>query len=369
MTKREKTLTELQGVQVGHATDRDHLTGCTVVLFESFFPCTCEGRGGVTASFFSDGIAPTKCLPTLNALFIAGGSVAGLTVSAGIYDYLRKEGHGQLWEAEGKPGARVPRIAGAVVADRGIFYEAINPHLGYMACENAVSGNVQMGNVGAGTGTVVGKFCFTRDQKPLFCKSGVGGAFCHLPGNLKVAALTVVNALGNVHDRAGQVVAGNRHPDHPDGNHFIDFMDLINGGIVPNSPEDLTQQEGPQAGATTVSIFGTNADLGHEQLFRVTQMAQAGIARAIRPVYTSLDGDTVFGFSTGEVEIPSERPMRYNLGHSQLTPGWQDFYVDMLGAVAAEVVFESILSAVRTDDNYVDDKRFGGTIPPGKYSE
>ncbi len=366
-------LNKLKGVRVGHAEDREKLTGCTVVLFDDFYTATCEPRGGVPGSLFSDGLAPTRCSPTLNGLFIAGGGVAGLTVAARIYDFLRENGHGKQWGEKGE-GALVPRIAGAVVADRGLFYGPIDPQLGYCACEdaakNAARENTPLGNVGCGIGTTVGKFAFAKDGTEngtaLFCKSGVGGASCDdLPGDLILSALTVVNAIGNVHDRDGSVIAGNRQPDSED---FVNFMDLIKDGIVLGSAKN-PPQEGDAVGATTVSIVGTNADLGHDQLFRITQMAHSGIARAIRPAYTSLDGDMVFSFSTGEVKVQSTTPGRFKTEKFQPVPDWPDFSIDILGSVAAEVVFDSILSAVRPADDDIHDRIFGGPIPSGRSLE
>jgi L-aminopeptidase/D-esterase-like protein len=343
-------LDSIEGVRVGHAHDAGACTGCTVVLFEKRTMASFVSLGGVTASHFTDGLGSTKSYPQLDALFVVGGSVAGLGVAQPISSFLAEKGVGIPWgNSLEEPATRVPIIAGGVIADRGLFHGPFPYELGREACEKAWAGHPaeSRGNTGAGYGATVGKILFSSEGSPLFCKGGLGYASRGLPGGIKVVAMAVVNAIGSIYDRQGKVVAGQLSHDQ---SRFLELEEVMR--ILIEAGESDAPATHTRPSSTTVVILGTNAKLNHEDLSRVTNMAQAGIARSIRPCFTSLDGDSVFSFTTCTHALP-QRP-HMTSGYT-LIPGWSDYYgTDLLGIMAAEAVQDAIVDAVERADDLVE---------------
>lgn len=333
------TLTALKGIKVGHATHPEHLTGCTVVLFDRGLPVSYTSHGGAPGTIATENLNNGKEFETRDGLFIAGGSMNGLMAAATINRELIKQGLGQ------KVGRTVmPVFSGAIVWDLSMGQFQFDPEYGAEALLSTTDNPVTSGNVGAGTGTSVGKFqTLEQGTKKGAMKAGVGSARINLGEHGIVCALTVVNALGNIILPNGEILAGNRD----ENKRFKDFDDTI----------DFVT--GEQRTNTTISIIGINIDLkSRENYERVAQLAAHGQVRAINPVNTSLDGDTVFVFSTQEHES-----IMNNNGKYFKTPDWPAFDVDLIGHTAAKAVQESIYDAVRSAETIQFADGYKGIIP------
>ncbi len=272
------TLTSLTGVKVGHSTQIDKLTGCTVVLFDKPYPVAYKSYGGAPGLFNVEMLKNGKSFFRRHGLFIAGGSLSGLMSASNIMQRMIDDGIGF------KENKIVnPSISGAVVFDLGTNVGQYDPTYGSEAYDNVSSDPVISGNVGAGTGTAVGKFQrVLTGTKNGGMKAGVGSAKIDLGNGVIVTAMSVVNALGNIINPDGTILAGNRD----ESKKFKTFEDTTDF-VTSNSMN------------TTITIVGINIDLGSRENYeRVAHMASTGHARAINPVNTSVDGDPVFVFST-----------------------------------------------------------------------
>lgn len=334
---RNTTLTALDGVEVGHSTHLAKLTGCTVVIFERDYPVACQTYGGAVGSFHTDSLR-VGSRRTRQGLFIAGGSLTGLMSGQAIMQAMIDDGRGL------KSGAIVnPSISGAIVFDQGTRIAQFDPDYGRQAYASASPDPVRGGNVGAGTGVTVGKFqCLEEGTKSGGMKAGIGSARVDVGENIIVCALTVLNALGNVVLPDGTILAGNRD----ERKRFKDFDDTV---------EFVTSADSH----TTISIVGTNVDLGtRENYERVAHFATHGHVRAIKPVHTSQDGDTVFVFSTEQVSrIFNKSGMRL---HDPADPA---FAVDIVGHAAAQAVQDSVYDACRQAKTVEFAGAYGGIFP------
>lgn len=331
-----KTLTSLKGVKVGHSTHLDKLTGTTVVLFDKDYPMAYKSYGGDPGTYNTDPLRNGRSDFRGHAIFVSGGSWSGLRAGAEIMTTLTERGIGF------KSHKIVnPNVTGAIVYDLGTRIEQYNPKYAREAVENASYDPVERGNVGAGTGTSVGKFQY-QDEGRIFSgmKSGVGCARIDLGNGVIVTALTVLNAIGNIISPSGKIIAGNRSTDKKEKyKTFSGFSDF------------LTKEKSN----TTISIVGLNVDLKtRENYERVAQIATHGQTRAIDPVNTSLDGDTVFVFSNEEV-----KNFLTPLG-GQIARGsdWNQLYVDIISQAAAKAVQESIYDACYSAESI----KFGGAL-------
>lgn len=335
------TLTALAGVRVGHSTHLDKLTGCTVILFDK--PCSVayKAYGGGAGLFNSESMRSDKTGYKQNGIFIAGGSDTGLMSAAPIIERLRQNKYGSQ-SANGT--VFNPSIVGAIVYDQGMQvapYEAI---YGQEAYDNATSDPVRSGNVGAGTGTSVGKFRWLEGgTKTGAMKAGVGSARIDVGNGIVVTALSIVNALGNITLPNGEILAGNRD----EASQFKQYEDVI---------EFVTKDRSN----TTISVVGINVDLqAQEHLEKVAHLASHGQVRAINPVHTSADGDTVFVFSTGELTNPFNDKLQY----FQETDNSLYTQVDIIGHAAAKAVQESIYDACRSAESVEFADAYKGAIP------
>ena len=334
------TLTALPGVRVGHATRTDQLTGATVVVFDRKLPVVYRCDGGDAGTFNTDSLRPTSVAYGRHALFVAGGSLAGLMGAAPLMRSMIDAGLGD------RDGAIVnPVVSGAVIFDQGCRLGPFDPDLCQEAFERATGDPVESGNVGAGTGATVGKFQWLADGTLSGgMKAGVGSARAVLGTGVQVCAMSVVNALGNVVGADGAVLAGNRAEDRP-FLHFDDCVDTVTGGAN-----------------TTVTVVGTDAALGaREHYDRVAQLACHGQIRAVDPVHTSQDGDTLFLFSTERTTgVLGERGALFD------ERGDGSFAADVVGHVAAKVVRESIYDACRAAVSVCFDGAYGGRFPAAR---
>jgi L-aminopeptidase/D-esterase-like protein len=279
-----ENLCDVPGVLVGHATDAAGVTGCTAILFERTTVVGMDARGSSPETRGTAGLHPTGVLAQRHALLLTGGSAFGLAAADGVSRFLEDRGVGLDVGV-----AIIPLISSAVLFDLAIGSSDARPDpaMGYEAASSATSGDFAQGSVGAGTGATVGNILGSERAM----KGGLGSASVRLDGGLVVAALAVVNAFGGVRDPAsGRILAGPRMDDGTLG----DTVALLEGA-QPRWGEN-----------TTLGVVATNANLTKPQATKVAQMAHDGLARAIEPVHTSVDGDVVFAASAGDLDSASD---------------------------------------------------------------
>lgn len=306
-------ITAVEGIKLGHFTLDERPTGCSVVIAEAGAVAGVDVRGGAPGTREIALLDPVNSVQQVNAIVLSGGSAFGLDAASGVVRYLDERGIGY------RAGEHiVPIVAGAILFDLRVGDGTIRPgpDCGYRAAQAASTAPPAEGSVGAGAGATVGKLGgMTRAMK-----GGIGTASITLEDGLVVAAIVAVNSVGDVIDPAtGQVVAGVRTED---GSGFADARRLLRAG--ERQEEDLDAA----GGNTTIGVVATNASLTKAEITKVAQMAQDGYARAIYPAHTPSDGDTVFGLATGTHEDAGS--------------------IARLGALAADVVSEAILRAVRS---------------------
>jgi L-aminopeptidase/D-esterase-like protein len=336
-----KTLTALKGVRVGHSTHLDKLTGCTVIMFDDWYPTAYKSYGGAPGTFNTEILNNGMSFYESNGIFIAGGSLTGLMSASDIMQAM-------IENKIGSKDANIinPSLRGAIVFDLGTRIGQYDPRYGREAFDNLSTDPVACGNVGAGTGTAVGKFQYVeKGTKNGGMKAGVGSARVDLGNGIVICALSVVNALGNVVNPDGSILAGNR-----DENKKFKLFD------------DTTEFVTSDKMNTTITVVGINVDLGtRENYERVAHVASHGQVRAINPVHTSVDGDTVFVFSTKEIKKPLN-----NVGKYFETPDWPLFSVDIIGQASARAVQESIYDACNQAETISFDGAYKGVIPSVK---
>jgi len=263
-------LTDVPGILVGTAEDESGRTGCTVIICpDGAVPGVCV-VGGNPGTLDTDAIRPGTKEELAQAVLLTGGSRYGLAAASGV----------MRWLYEHKI-AEVPLVPGAVIFDL-LYAKGSNPPdsaLGYVACQAANNGPVAEGNVGAGAGATVGKFY----GRPM--KGGQGTASIHIPGGPVVAALAIVNPLGDVWDH-NHIVVGALCPD----GRFVNQTKVMLEGV----PSPLFSETN-----TTIAVVATTALLSKTEACRVATLAQDGMARAISPIHTQWDGDTIFCLATG----------------------------------------------------------------------
>jgi L-aminopeptidase/D-esterase-like protein len=302
-------ITDVPGVRVGHETNMEAATGCTVVLCEPPAVGGVDVRGGAPATRETDLLRPLYLVERVNAVLLTGGSAFGLEAAAGVMRYLEERGQGFETGV-----ARVPIVPAAAIFDLGLGSAQIRPDAaaGYRACEQAGGGPIAQGTVGAGTGATVAKLAGPQ----LAMKGGLGSASSLLADGTIVGALVVVNAAGNIVDpHSGAVIAGARGTEPPTA-----------AGAPPANP----------FGNTTIAVVATSAALTKAGVNKVAQMAHNGLAQVIQPAHTMFDGDTVFALALG---AESERP---------IDPSLQAAQISLIGATAAATLARAILKAIRS---------------------
>ena len=320
------SLTDVQGMKVGHFTHNRRPTGCTVVLCEEGAVAGVDVRGGAPGTRETGLLNSVNTVSQVHALVFSGGSAFGLAAADGVMRYLEEKGIGYR---VGR--VRVPIVPAAILFDLLVGDSAIRPtaESGYKACKAARGGprtKLEQGNAGAGAGATVGKL-LGRERA---MKGGLGTASLRLPGGLVVAALVAVNAVGDIFDyRRGKLLAGARTGG---GKRLADVMALLRKGELHSfKPSSRKQKQN-----TTIGVVATNAALTKAEANKVAQMAHDGLARAIQPVHTPADGDTLFAVATGKLK-PAAGSARSFFG-----AGPQG----AVGALAAEVVAAAVVSAI-----------------------
>ena len=302
------SITDVQGVKVGHFTESQRPTGCTVLLFEKGATAGVDVRGGSPGTRDIELLNPINTVQQVQAIFLSGGSAFGLDVASGVMRYLEEH---RLGYAMGD--VIVPIVPGAILYDLEIGDAKIRPtaESGYKACQAATTERVAEGNVGAGAGAAIGKMFGPKQAM----KSGLGSASIRV-GNtgIVVGAIVAVNAVGDVLDpKTGQIIAGARKAD---GSGFMDSMARIREGYGVRA----------DGANTTIGVVATNVALDKAQATKVAQMAHDGFARTINPAHTPSDGDTIFAVATGATA-------------ARANPG-------AIGALAADVMARAVLRAV-----------------------
>jgi L-aminopeptidase/D-esterase-like protein len=266
------------GFRVGHWTDRERWTGCTVVLAPESCVASCEVRGGGPGTRETDLLSPAAAVPGPQAVLLTGGSAFGLAAADGVVRWHEERGVGFPTRA-----ANVPLVAAAVVYDLALGDPKARPgeDEGYAACEAARQEMPERGSIGVGTGCSVGKFLGMEHAT----KGGLGYVRVEIDGGATVAALAAVNALGEVVDEDGSVLAG----VWEDGR-YARSGDLLRERGAP---------ERPAREATTLICVLTDARLTKTEAWLAARSASSGVARAVAPVATPYDGDVAFCLAAG----------------------------------------------------------------------
>ena len=271
------------GIRVGHYTDEDAATGCTVVLCEPGAVAGVDVRGSAPGTRETDALRPGNAVTEAQAVLLAGGSAFGLDAASGVVRYLEERGYGFS-----AGGYTVPIVPAAVLFDLSVGDGKVRPDSdsGYGACLDASAGAVPEGSVGAGTGATVGKLL----GPDMAVKGGLGVSQAEMPNGVVVGAVVAVNAVGSVVDpETAEVVAGPRTSGG-----MVDAAEALVGGA--SAADGLTGQN------TTIGVVATNARLDKEQATKLAQVAHDGIAMSVRPAHTMSDGDTMFALATGRTE-------------------------------------------------------------------
>ena len=302
------SITDVPGLKVGHYTLSERPTGCTVLICEAGATAGVDVRGSAPGTRETDLLNPINSVQQVNAILLSGGSAYGLDAASGVMRYLEEKG----WGYKIGKGV-VPIVPAAILMDLGVGDFKIRPNAesGYKACLAAGTGPVPEGCVGAGAGATIGKMFGPKFSM----KSGLGTASAKIGSTgIVVGALVAVNAVGDVvSPQTGKVVAGARSED---GKGYRDSMAAMMNGyrvVVQN------------AANTTIGVVATNAKFTKTQMNKIAQMAHDGYARAINPVHTMGDGDTIFSMSTGEATVTAD--------------------VTAIGAIAATVMSRAIVRA------------------------
>lgn len=312
-----EAITDVPGIKVGHAHDTEALTGCSVILCEAGAVGGVDQRGGAPGTRETEPLRPMHLVQEVHAIVLSGGSAFGLEAASGVVRYLEERGVGFDVRV-----AKVPIVPAAILFDLGIGRADVRPdaEMGYAACLQASNARPAEGNVGAGMGATVGKILGMGGAM----KSGIGTACVQLRRGLFVGAIVAVNAFGDVVDPgSGAIVAGARPtmvgPVKMGGEgRFADTL------VVMKKLAGKTALRFGSIGNTVIGVIATNAQLTKEEANKVAQMGHDGIARAVRPAHTMLDGDTLFALSTGRRKAD----------------------VNIIGAYGAEVTSQAILRAV-----------------------
>jgi L-aminopeptidase/D-esterase-like protein len=316
---RHDDICDVPGVLVGHETDTDAATGCTVVLCAWPALGAVDVRGGAPATRETDLLSPLCFMREVHAVLLTGGSAFGLDAAAGVMRTLERRGIG----FDAGP-ARVPIVPAAALFDLGIGQSHVRPDeaMGGRAIEAAAGGPITLGSVGAGTGASVGK----QGGLVLAMKGGVGSASATLPDGHIIGVLAAVNAGGDIYDETtGRIVAGARSPT---GRGWL-ADDLAAGMPGPAAPP-------LRAGSnTTLAVVATDAPWSKAELAKIAQMAHDGLALAIRPAHTPMDGDVVFALSTARPGTAAPAPT-----------GWP-VALALAGALAARTLARAVVKAVQ----------------------
>lgn len=292
---------DIDGFLIGNSEDQEKGTGVSVILSENGATPGVDVRGGAPGTRETDLIRSEEMIEKIHAVVLAGGSAFGLDAVSGVMEFLEEKGIGF-----DTGFSKVPIVPAAVLFDLGYKDPRRRPDkaMGYDACKNARDRNYKDGSYGAGAGATVGKILGPASAM----KSGIGSYAIEI-GNVKIGAVVAVNAFGTIYE--GEKLLAGPHKDHA----VLSTEDLMVQGM-----------EASFQGNTTIGCVLTNASLTKSQANKLASMSHDGYARAIRPVHTMVDGDTIFVMASGKVQT--------------------DF--NLLGTLASMVMEKAIHAAVKS---------------------
>lgn len=286
---KEIKIQDMKNFRIGSSENRKAGTGCTVIICPEGAPCGIDVRGGGPASRETELLKPVAACEKIHAIALCGGSAFGLNAAGGVMKYLEEHDIG----FETRYG-KVPLVCASSIFDLGCGDSTVRPDegMGYAACLAAEQNDIQEGNHGAGTGATVGKLWGAA----YMMKSGLGIYAVEARG-LQVAAVVAVNAVGDVYDRSRNcILAGMLNKDK---NGFAcSERILIEDRDTPNL---FSQRAQAHATNTTIAAIITNAAFDKTAMNKIAAMAGNGMVRAISPVNTMADGDSVYAVSVGTV--------------------------------------------------------------------
>ena len=315
---KEITFNDIENIKIGHAVNEEAATGCSVLISEHGMPAAVDIRGGGPASRETPLLKPLASGDYIHAILLSGGSAFGLEASCGVTEFLESKGIGYDTSY-----ALVPLVCQSCIYDLCVGASHIRPNkkMGYDACVDAYTNQhrIVTGNVGAGIGATVGK----ANGADFMMKSGLG-MYAMQYGNLKVGAIVVVNALGDVYDcQTHRKIAGMLN-QNKDG--FEDCETALLKSLSQQTSSNIYTSN------TTIGIVVTNAQFNKMQLQRVASASHNGYARTIRPIHTSADGDSIYAVSVGNVNAN----------------------VDVVSSLATEAMARAVNNAV-----YSADEKYG----------
>ena len=280
---KEICLHDIKGVSIGHAQDEKHGTGCTVIVCEKKAICGVDVRGGGPASRENQLLNPLMSNDGVNAVLLSGGSAFGLDAAGGVIKYLEEKK-----QCVKVGDAIVPIVVGSCIFDLSFVSGDVRPDaaMGYAACRDSERNLERNGNVGAGTGATVGKLLGGERSM----KSGLG-CYAVQMGDLKVGAIVAVNAIGDVFEMdSARQLAG--------------LLSAKKDQMISTESEliKLLHLASKFSFNTTIGAIITNAKLDKAEMNKVAAMSSNGVARTIRPVNTSMDGDSIYALCTGKVK-------------------------------------------------------------------
>lgn len=298
-------INEMDGFRIGNSQNSVAKTGVTVIIFDKKATVGVDVSGGGPASRETHLCDPTTADNPINAIVLSGGSAFGLAAADGVMQYL--EEHGMGYDTG---YARVPLVCASCIYDLNYGYSKTRPDskMGYKACKDAENNNPKSGDEGAGTGATVGKILGMERAS----NSGLG-IFAVRLGELEVAAIVAVNALGDVFDpSSGKQIAGLRSED---GNGFVQSK---------NELYKIAKRTDLFSGNTTIGAVITNGNFSKAEMNKIASMTRNAYARCINPVGTLADGDTIYAASVGGVDAD----------------------INVAGTLAAEVMEKAIVNAI-----------------------
>ena len=304
---KEIAITDIDSIRIGQVENKEAGTGCTVFVCEEGMKAGLDVRGGGPASRESQLLNPLMAAQEIHAIVLAGGSAFGLGTANGVMQLLEERGIGYDVQV-----TKVPLVAQADIFDLTVADTFIrpDPEMGYEAARLALDQpNYRDGNYGAGCGATVGKIAGMETCM----KTGIGSYAVEI-GDLKVGAVVVLNALGDVYDwKTGKQIAGLLTEDKRALRSTAEYM-----------KSSIEVKENKFTGNTTLAVVMTNADFSKAQLCKIAGMAHDGYARSIHPVHTTADGDSIYAISAGSIQADQ----------------------DLVGTLASEVVSQAIIRAV-----------------------
>lgn len=308
---KEIKITDIENIHIGQTENIEAATGCTVFICEKGMVAGLDVRGGGPASRESELLKPLASAEIVHAILFGGGSAFGLDAAGGVMKYLEEKGVGFNVGV-----TKVPLVCQSDIFDLTVGNTFIRPdkEMGYKVAKEAEKNNYRDGNYGAGCGASVGKLAGME-----YCmKSGIGSYAVQI-GQLKIGAVVVVNALGDVFDyTTGKKIAGLLSEDKKSFRSSTEFM-----------YQQYEKIENRFVGNTTIGIIITNAKFCKTELCKIASMAQNGFARSIRPVHTSVDGDSIYAVSVGTIEADK----------------------DMIGTLSSDIMCKAIARAVKSAES------------------